>query len=392
MRKLKNEDSSLNILFVMDSLFTGGAEYSTLLLIEWLKLKGHDVSLVLLKDKTPSYDLAKFNLNGVRVVRLSSSSFLSRLLELRKIIIVQKPDIVHSVLTTSNFVSRCVRIFYRKFIHIESLVNQPYSAIRLNDKSLKPWKIKVLKYFDQFSHKHTVQHFHANSVSVAKHYHNEINVSEDKITVIPRGRPENLWLKQKQFLREQLIHNLGIPSDKVIIINTGRHEHQKGHDVLLKAISICKTKNQFFLLIAGREGAKTPELKRLINEYGLSNRVILLGHRTDVPQLLAASDLFVFPSRYEGMPGALIEACAAGLPVICTDLPCMEEVVNKGSNALFITLDNVIELATKIDDMINNNDIRNSMSVKSIDIFHSKFNINQIHQKFAAMYNHILLR
>ncbi len=175
-----------------------------------------------------------------------------------------------------------------------------------------------------------------------------------------------------------------IPADYVWLINTGRHEYQKAHDVLLEALPLLQSKVPFTLLIAGREGKETSKIHQLIDQYNLKDRVRLLGHRTDIPQLLAASDLFVFPSRYEGMPGALIEACSAGLPAICTDLPCMREVVD-GNSANFFPLNDAKALSIQLDQMLNNASLRTRMGEEALKQFQEKFRLERIHERMLAV-------
>ncbi len=374
----------------MDSLFTGGAEYSTLLLIEWLSSHHYNIILVLLKEKVPSYNLSGFRLDGVQIIQMKEVSFSARVFSLNKIIKEYQPELVHSVLMASNFLCRCIRFINHHFIHVESLVNQPYSMERLKDKTLKPWKINVLRCFDKYSQYLTVQHFHANSQSVADHYHKELGIPTTKITVIPRGRAKNQWISQKTSLRSKLNEELGINPDHLVLMNTGRHEHQKGQDLLLEAFRQCKSKSRVMLLIAGREGLQTNKLNELIHTYDLDGNVKLLGHRNDISILLAAADAFVFPSRYEGMPGALIEACAAGLPVICTNLPCMTEVVVPGANAFVTEPENPIDLAVRIDDLMFDKPLRSKMGKKSIELFESKFTLSQIHLQVVSLYLRLL--
>jgi glycosyltransferase involved in cell wall biosynthesis len=140
----------------------------------------------------------------------------------------------------------------------------------------------------------------------------------------------------------------------------------------------------YTLLIAGREGKETSKIRQLIDHYGLKDRVRLLGHRTDIPQLLAASDLFVFPSRYEGMPGALIEACAAGLPSVCTDLPCMREVVDETS-ARFFPLNGAKALSHQLDQMLNDASSRTDMGKEALEQFEINFQLERIHEKMLEV-------
>jgi glycosyltransferase involved in cell wall biosynthesis len=87
------------------------------------------------------------------------------------------------------------------------------------------------------------------------------------------------------------------------------------------------------LIIAGRVGNATPALRAFVSRLGLEERVRFLGHRVDVPEVLAASDIFVFPSLYEGLGGALIEAMALGMPIVASDLPALREIVEPGVSA-----------------------------------------------------------
>jgi glycosyltransferase involved in cell wall biosynthesis len=83
------------------------------------------------------------------------------------------------------------------------------------------------------------------------------------------------------------------------------------------------------LLIPGREGNKTELLRGLILDLALEDRVSLLGPRDDLPDLLAAADVFVLPSRWEGFPGVIVEAMALEAPVVATDLGGVREALGE---------------------------------------------------------------
>jgi glycosyltransferase involved in cell wall biosynthesis len=372
------------LLIILDSLFTGGAEYSTLLWMEWLLAKGYDVRMVLLKPKNPSYKISDFKIDPSRVTMLQTIGVFARYKALKQILQEFKPAVVHSVLNASNFTTRALRIFQGGFKHVESVVNQPYSKERLGDQSLSKLKIRLLQAYDICTQKKGVQHFHANSQAVADHYIQAVKVPASKITVIPRGRTDNTYIHQKENLRRQYELEFNFPADHIWLINTGRHEYQKAHDVLLEALSLLQSKQPYVLLIAGREGKETSRIHQLIDQYNLKDRVRLLGHRTDIPQLLAASDLFVFPSRYEGMPGALIEACAAALPSICTDLPCMREVVDENS-ALFFPLNDAKVLSLQLDQMLAEALLRTQMGEEALKKFQYKFRLERIHERMLEV-------
>jgi glycosyltransferase involved in cell wall biosynthesis len=136
--------------------------------------------------------------------------------------------------------------------------------------------------------------------------------------------------------RDVLITEFSLPSDATIVLSVGRLSNQKGFDLLLKAAPhLLRDFPTLRFLIAG-EGADRQCLEETIRAYGLIDRVFLLGQRTDISRLLSASDLFLFPSRYEGQPFALVEAIAAGLPVVAAAASGIPEIVEHNvSGALF---------------------------------------------------------
>lgn len=122
----------------------------------------------------------------------------------------------------------------------------------------------------------------------------------------------------------------GLPPDAFVMACVGNLHTYKGHADLIRACdSVCLgLPARWALLIAGRDQeSNRARLERLIGELELSGRVRLLGEIDDVPALLAASDLFCHPSHHEGMPNAIIEAMAAALPVVATDVGGIPEVV-----------------------------------------------------------------
>ena len=116
--------------------------------------------------------------------------------------------------------------------------------------------------------------------------------------------------------------------DVPVVLAAARHEYQKGLDVLLDAIaSIRRDQPNIVLLLAGRDGNRTAALRYQATRLGLDDNVRFLGARDDIPDLMVAADVFVLPSRWEGLPGAVIEAMALETPVVATDLPGVREVL-----------------------------------------------------------------
>src|SRR5690606_20773251 len=110
----------------------------------------------------------------------------------------------------------------------------------------------------------------------------------------------------------------------------GRQEFAKGQIDILKALIYIEKQyhiNDINLEIIGREGEYSDRLKKYITENHLEERIIVPGFVTDVEKRLAKAHIFVFPSYYEGLGGALVEAFAAKLPCVCSSIPVLKEVV-----------------------------------------------------------------
>jgi glycosyltransferase involved in cell wall biosynthesis len=136
--------------------------------------------------------------------------------------------------------------------------------------------------------------------------------------------------------KEEIRRALDLPQKCVIVTTVARLTPQKGHVFLLKAAReiVSKFKNVRFLLVG--DGVLRTQLERHAAELGLTEHVFFLGRRTDVPQILAASDIFVLPSLWEGLPLVLVEAGLAGLPVVATRVDGVAEVVENGRSGLLV--------------------------------------------------------
>jgi glycosyltransferase involved in cell wall biosynthesis len=379
----------MRILFVIDSFFTGGAEFSTLEIVRYLKENGIQISVCKLKNKEPQYDASVFGLDTSDIFTLPSGGFWTKRNVLKKSIQEFKPDIIHSVLFNSNLMVRSIRVFDKSFIHLESLVNHSYSSERLKDPRVKAYKLELHRWFNMITARFGTDHFHPNGASVMKHFQEKLFISSQKMTLVYRGRNSKNYEVAPTSRTD-----LDIESDKIVLINVGRQDFQKGHDLLVQSVALLPNsiKERIVVLIVGREGNATSSLKKLISENKLEETILFLGHRTDVPALLKMADIFIFPSRFEGLPGALIEAEAASLPIICSNVSMMLEVVEPNKNALTFDLNKVQDLSIAIETLIENIELRTAFSKKSRIIFEKRFQIESVHQSMLLLYNNIIMK
>jgi glycosyltransferase involved in cell wall biosynthesis len=218
----------------------------------------------------------------------------------------------------------------------------------------------------------------------------DLGIPPERITVIERGRdPERLG-RPSPARRARARRAVGLRDGEVLLLNVGRQEFQKGQEHLLEAFAaLAERRPRLRLLVAGRKGHATPRLEAAVRRLGLDGAVRFLGHREDVPELLAAADVFVFPSLYEGLGGALIEAMALGLPIVASDLPAIREVVEEGRNAILVPPASPSELAQAIDSLVDDPSRRAAMGARSREIFEERFTLERSVERMVELYRRV---
>jgi len=175
-----------------------------------------------------------------------------------------------------------------------------------------------------------VRRFHAVTGHVAEVMSSRLRIPRARIDVVPRGRdPDALGIRTPD-RRARVLADLGIQPEALLLVAAARHEYPKGLDLLLKAFALVRERPNALLVIAGRDGNQTPELRRMANDTSLLRSMRFLGVRADVPDLLCAADVFVLPSRWEGIGGVLLEAMALEALIVASDLPTTREILTDG--------------------------------------------------------------
>lgn len=149
------------------------------------------------------------------------------------------------------------------------------------------------------------------------------------------------------------------------VLAVGRLTYQKGFDLLIRAwAEVANEKSDWNLVILG-EGEDRLKLSNLIEKYQLESKVVLAGKTSHVEEYYKNSDIFCLSSRFEGFPMVLLEALSFGLPIVSFDCDTGPAEILADTGALLVPNGNVKLLASKIIDLIGNDDLRDSISYKS---------------------------
>ena len=262
-----------------------------------------------------------------------------------------EPDLVHSSLFDADLAAR-IGAYITATPAISSVVNTGYDALASTMEPVSLAKRQGVRVVDRWLARHATTAFHAISEVTAQQTAQNLGVPRSRIRVVPRGRRASSFGDRTTERRRRIRDELGW-DDRPIVINVARQEPQKGHTALLSAMKdVLIARPDALLVLVGRAGRSTPEIDRMLEDPDLASSVLRLGVRTDVPDLLAAADVFAFSSFWEGLGGAVVEAAAASLPVVAFELPALREIlgpehpwlVNVGdAEALGVTLLEAVE-------------------------------------------------
>ena len=313
----------LRVLYLIDSLARGGAEQSLVSMAPHLIQGGVDLHVGYFLDRTDLVPALRHT--GAHVHALSGSGGRwARARQAAEAIRRIRPGLVHTTLFEADIAGRIAARRCGVPV-VSSLVNLAYGPDQRTDPRISAVRLRAAQGLDMLTARLVVR-FHAISAHVADVMSRRLRIDRRKVEVIPRGRdPEQLGTRTPE-RRAAARAELGVADDAPLLLAAARHEYQKGLDVLLRAMpAVLAEIPAARLFVAGREGNLTPTLREIVRDRGLEEAVRFLGVRDDVPDLLCAADLFVVPSRWEGLGSVLLEAMALECPIVASDLPAIRE-------------------------------------------------------------------
>ncbi|WP_300440100.1 glycosyltransferase [Christiangramia sp.] len=333
------------VLYLLDTIQTGGAEKSLALIASYFEEYEAVFVQIYKGDNTIPPNTTFENFKIVKLNIIGKYNFNEAVKALIPIFKKERPTIIHSALFRADIISRKMKRIFPQIPLINSFVNNSYAKVRYEKLDFEhKVKLKLIEWYDRWT-ANRVDLFFSNSHTISQSNIKALKINPEKVKVVFRGRIiDDIKLqsgKKKIFLDEINLHN------RNILINVSRLLDRKGQLDLINAMpGIIKKFPNSILLIVG-EGNYRKRLEKAIRELNLKGYVFLLGYRKDINELLSISNVFVFPSYYEGLPGALIEAMIAGIPIVCSDIPENKECVNEES-AVFFKSGNIHDLEKKL--------------------------------------------
>lgn len=321
----------------------GGAQRVTLNLVHWINNNSNNEAFILMGNNSGKGDFM-YPLEGIRHHILPKSQF-ARIIELRKQLIKERPEVLITM-GMSDTIYDSIACIGLPVKHIISERNDPRN---FNGKFITKWISRFLACFADgyvFQTKEAMNYYRLSCFK--------------KGTVIPNPLIGLNQMPEKPFDGKR----------RKEIVAVGRLNIQKNHPLLIRAFADVKNVFPEYNLRIYGEGPTKNDLIRLIEELGLHNRVYLSGAVNNIFSKIYDAELFVLSSNFEGMPNALMEAMALGIPCISTDCPCggPRELINNGQNGLLVNVKDQAGLKTALTKMLSQPELRQKIGINGFNI------------------------
>lgn len=327
------------IMFYINVIDGGGAERVMTNLASQFSMHGIEVVFVTSYRAEVEYKLnekvKRISLEDEEILTNRVKKNLSRIKKLRNICKIEKPELLISFMGEPNFraVVATIGLKTKTIISVRNDPNKEYagSLMRFVGRHILPLADGYV-----FQTEEAMQWFPAKMQNRGRVI---VNAVKEEFYTTPRKPKTDL------------------------IVTCGRLQPQKNHKMLIDAIESLHPEFPDMKVKVYGDGKLEKELKEHIASKGLQNVISLEGQTNNVPEALSEADIFVLTSDYEGMPNALLEAMAMGIPCIATDCPCggPKSLLDKNRNGLLIPVGGVQELTDAIKKLLLNPDKKNAL-------------------------------
>jgi len=338
--------------FVTGSLAGGGAERVLILLAGGLQDKRYNVSIISFSDPDEySYDkrINRIRLHHGKIINHTISRFLQLLKYYRKK--NNRPDIIISFLPPVSFVT----ILIAKIYNIKIIVSEHINHLQIGTKR------------DRFTRKYLYRFADITTV-----------LTKFDVPYYKKYRAQVYVMPNPCSFEIQTDLNYERENSIIAIGNLDRFHH-KGFDNLISLISPILKKNPTWNLKIIGSGEQGMELLRnLVNKNQIGNQVTFTGFRKDIKEIMKISEIFILPSRFEGLPMVLIEAISQGM--ICLAYDCKtgpSDIIISGKNGILVEDQNIIQMQNELEKLIHNKELRNTIRTNTIKSI-GRFSIDNI--------------
>jgi glycosyltransferase involved in cell wall biosynthesis len=364
---------TIRVLHVITTLGRGGAERQLVNLV--CNTDGAEFAHSVCYLHPPGDFAAELKAAGHEVVCLNLPRkwpWLFAAARLVPLLRAQRPDLIQTWLFEADISARLSTLIGPRIPIINTLHLTTYDAETIRAAGWPPRKMAALQRIDRWTARAARPLFIAVSEAVKRSALRNLGVRADRVRVIYNSI-DQATLSCAPGEPERVRQAAQIPADAFVYVNVGRLAPQKGQPILLRAFrQVAMELPNAYLAFVG-EGPEEETLKTQARELGVSERVRFLGRRTDVGACLAMADAFVFPSLFEGLPLAPIEAMLKGLPCIVTRIEPVLELFTDNDTGLLVAPGSVDELAAAMMKLYGDPALRRQLAARALAAAGARF-------------------
>jgi glycosyltransferase involved in cell wall biosynthesis len=373
----------MRVLWMIDSLGPGGAESLMPTLLKDLRGQGAESRVCVLRVRAGNPIAAELVKAGIEVdlIPVRNLRNLSALGRIIKYMREYHPDVVHTQLETSDILGTLAA----RYLNIPSV-----STIHTLEMPNRKFK----KYWRNWLHWNCLEHL-ANKVIVVseatRHHYARQGFKDAKLTTIYNGIDAIRFQKNEEE-RNAKTQMLAIPEESKVITTVAVLREAKGIIYMLEALpAILKEIPQTYYVIAG-DGDQRIFLESASKLSGIAGHVIFLGHRKNIAEILAASDLFVYPTLRDALPTALFEAMAAGVPIVASQVGGVPEIVENNVSGLLVPPADPKKLAQACTRLLTDPELAKRLSSEACRTVLQRFDVRRHSNELLKIYEEVMKR
>ncbi|HOX54459.1 MAG: glycosyltransferase [Candidatus Omnitrophica bacterium] len=365
----------INVLHIVEDLSIGGVEELLRIIAMGLNREKYNVYVCCIEEGGQT---AKELMEaGIKVDILGMKSYhnLFNILRLKKYIKERKIDIIHSHMYFANTFGRIAALLAGTPVLISTSYSTYYEFKRRN--------ILMINFLSKFTDR-----IIAASNSIKEFAVKQQRIPADKFQVIYDCASTDKFSKHVDSFAVK--RALGIDSDYQVVGCVARLNEVKGHAYLIRAAKeVLKNNPRIKFLLVG-DGPLRQELEQLSVQLGIKDNVIFVGSRRDIPEMLAAMDIFVLPSALrEGCPLSILEAMAMSKPVVASRLGGIPEEIEDGKSGILVPPKDSAALADAIIKLLSDKNLSVTMGKAGRKIFEEKFSKEVMLNKLESLYDEL---
>jgi glycosyltransferase involved in cell wall biosynthesis len=373
------------VVWIIDSLGPGGAENITLSLMKNFNKEKFDLRVCVLQVREGNPIAKKLEQVGIPV-DLVSVPTLRHPANLPKIIsylLKHRPQLVHTQLEFSDILGS----LGAKLLGIPSVSTlHTVGLIKPEEDQSAHWRNELM----WFCQRHFMSRVIAVSDDTRKFHVKEGRLPKDKVITLYNGIDLAFYKDNSQSKLDVLKASLGLPFDATVLLTVAVLREQKGIQYMIKAMpTILEVVPNLYYLVVG-DGEYRETLENLTLSLDLDKHVLFTGHRSDIPEILTISDIFVLPTLTEALPTVLMEAMAAKKAIVASNVGGVPELVTDGANGLLVPPSDPSELSKTCLHLIQNEALKNKMSTEGFSIMKKQFTIQLQVDKLSTLYMELI--